>query len=61
MDTVWAPLADLVDAVLAGELHNPTLVAACWRPGRPGSGTGTPACGPPMPGGARGGAQISAG
>ncbi len=33
MDTVWAPLADLVDAVLDGRLHNPTLVAgvlAAW-------------------------------
>lgn len=33
MDTVWVPLADLVDAVLAGRLHNPTLVAgvlAAW-------------------------------
>ena len=33
MDTVWAPLADLVDAVLAGRLHNPTLVSgvlAAW-------------------------------
>jgi 8-oxo-dGDP phosphatase len=33
MDTVWAPLADLVDAVLAGDLHNPTLVVgvlAAW-------------------------------
>lgn len=27
MDTVWAPLSDLVDAVLAGRLHNPSLVA----------------------------------
>ena len=26
MDIVWAALPDLVDAVLAGELHNPTLV-----------------------------------
>ena len=33
MDTVWAPLPDLVDAVLAGRLHNPSLVAgvlAAW-------------------------------
>lgn len=33
MDTVWAPLSDLVDAVLAGRLHNPTLVSgvlAAW-------------------------------
>jgi 8-oxo-dGTP pyrophosphatase MutT (NUDIX family) len=33
MDTVWAPLSDLADAVLAGRLHNPTLVAgvlAAW-------------------------------
>lgn len=33
MDTVWAPLADLVDAVLAGDLHNPSLVSgvlAAW-------------------------------
>jgi len=27
MDAVWAPLADVVDAVLAGELQNPTVVA----------------------------------
>jgi len=27
MDVVWAPLADLVDAVLAGRLHNPSLVS----------------------------------
>ncbi|GAA2102563.1 NUDIX hydrolase [Microlunatus panaciterrae] len=26
MDTVWASLDDLVDAVLAGDLHNPVLV-----------------------------------
>lgn len=26
MDAVWAPLEDVVDAVLAGELQNPTLV-----------------------------------
>jgi 8-oxo-dGTP pyrophosphatase MutT (NUDIX family) len=26
MDTVWASLDDLVDAVLAGDLHNPSLV-----------------------------------
>ena len=33
MDTVWAPLDDLVEAVLDGRLHNPTLVAgvlAAW-------------------------------
>ena len=33
MDTVWAPLDDLVDAVLDGRVHNPTLVAgvlAAW-------------------------------
>lgn len=33
MDTVWAPLPDLLDAVLAGDLHNPTTVAgvlAAW-------------------------------
>jgi 8-oxo-dGDP phosphatase len=33
MDTVWAPLDDVVDAVLAGELHSPSLVAgvlAAW-------------------------------
>jgi len=33
MDTVWAPLSDLVDAVLAGHLHNPILVSgvlAAW-------------------------------
>lgn len=33
MDTVRAPLADLVDAVLAGDLHNPSLVSgvlAAW-------------------------------
>lgn len=33
MDTVWATLADLVDAVLAGHLHNPILVSgvlAAW-------------------------------
>jgi 8-oxo-dGDP phosphatase len=27
MELGWAPLEDLVDAVLAGELHNPTLVS----------------------------------
>ena len=27
MDTVWAPLSDLVDAVLAGRVHSPSLVA----------------------------------
>ena len=33
MELSWAPLADLVDAVLAGELHNPTMVSgvlAAW-------------------------------
>jgi 8-oxo-dGDP phosphatase len=33
MDTVWASLDDVVDAVLAGELHSPSLVAgvlAAW-------------------------------
>ena len=33
MDTVWAPLDDLVDAVLAGDLQSPSLVAgvlAAW-------------------------------
>lgn len=33
METVWAPLADVVKAVLAGDLHNPTLVMgslAAW-------------------------------
>ena len=33
MDAVWAPLEDLVDAVLAGDVHNPNLVAgvlAAW-------------------------------
>ncbi len=33
MDTVWAPLADLVTAVLAGRVHNPNLVSgvlATW-------------------------------
>ncbi|MBA3528213.1 MAG: NUDIX hydrolase [Propionibacteriaceae bacterium] len=27
MDAVWAPLDDLVDAVLAGDVHNPNLVS----------------------------------
>ena len=27
MDVVWAPLDDLVDAVLAGDVHSPSLVA----------------------------------
>jgi 8-oxo-dGTP pyrophosphatase MutT (NUDIX family) len=27
MDTVWAPLSDLVEAVLAGKLHSPSLVS----------------------------------
>ncbi len=27
MDVVWAPLSDLVDAVLGGRLHSPTLVS----------------------------------
>jgi 8-oxo-dGDP phosphatase len=33
MEVVWSPLADVVRAVLAGELHNPTLVMgslAAW-------------------------------
>ena len=33
MELSWAPLSDLVDAVLAGELHNPTMVSgvlAAW-------------------------------
>lgn len=33
METVWAPLADVVKAVLAGDLHNPILVMgslAAW-------------------------------
>jgi 8-oxo-dGTP pyrophosphatase MutT (NUDIX family) len=33
MDAVWAPLEDLVDAVLAGQVHNPNLVngvLAAW-------------------------------
>jgi len=33
MDAVWVPLEDLVDAVLAGDLHNPNVVAgvlAAW-------------------------------
>jgi 8-oxo-dGTP pyrophosphatase MutT (NUDIX family) len=33
MDTVWAPLDDLVEAVLDGRLHNPTVVSgvlAAW-------------------------------
>jgi ADP-ribose pyrophosphatase len=33
MDIVWAPLPDLVEAVLAGDLHNPTMVSgvlAAW-------------------------------
>jgi 8-oxo-dGTP pyrophosphatase MutT (NUDIX family) len=33
MDTVWASLDDLVEAILAGRLHNPTVVAgtlAAW-------------------------------
>ena len=33
MELSWAPLADLVDAVLAGDLHNPTMVSgvlATW-------------------------------
>jgi ADP-ribose pyrophosphatase len=33
MDTVWASLDDLVDAVLDGRLHNPTVVSgvlAAW-------------------------------
>jgi 8-oxo-dGTP pyrophosphatase MutT (NUDIX family) len=33
MDIVWAPLDDVVDAVLAGDLHNPVLVSgvlAAW-------------------------------
>ena len=33
MDTVWASLDDLVEAVLDGRLHNPTVVSgvlAAW-------------------------------
>jgi ADP-ribose pyrophosphatase len=33
METVWAPLAHVVVAVLAGDLHNPVLVMgslAAW-------------------------------
>jgi 8-oxo-dGTP pyrophosphatase MutT (NUDIX family) len=40
MDAVWAPLEDLLDAVLAGDLHNPNVVVgvlaagvAQWRGG----------------------------
>ena len=45
MDVVWAPLSDLVDAVLGGHLHNPSLVSGVlaadaarargWAPLRP--------------------------
>ena len=45
MDVVWAPLSDLVDAVLGGRLHNPSLVSGVlaadaarargWAPLRP--------------------------
>ena len=30
MDTVWASLADVVDAVLLGRLHNPTVVGGSF-------------------------------
>lgn len=33
LELTWAPLSDLVDAVLAGDLHNPTMVSgvlAAW-------------------------------
>lgn len=39
MPVSWAPLADLVDAVLAGRLHNPLLiigVLAAWTAGQNG-------------------------
>ncbi|HEY6738239.1 MAG TPA: NUDIX hydrolase, partial [Actinopolymorphaceae bacterium] len=29
MPVSWAPLADLVDGILAGDLHNPTMVMGC--------------------------------
>lgn len=41
MELSWAPLADLVDAVLAGDLHNPTLVGgvlAAWAAHSRGDG-----------------------
>ena len=33
MDTVWASLDDLLDAVLDGRLHNPTLVSGVLAAG----------------------------
>ena len=51
MDTVWAPLPDLVDAVLAGDLHNPTMVSgvlAAWA-ARPGDFAGLRAADAPWP------------
>ncbi|MDN5762038.1 MAG: NUDIX hydrolase [Microlunatus sp.] len=41
MELGWAPLADLVDAVLAGDVHNPTLVSgvlAAWAAQLKGDG-----------------------
>lgn len=40
MPIVWAPLATLVSQILAGELHNPTLVMGCLAAWAARNGTG---------------------
>lgn len=53
MELSWAPLADLVDAVLAGDLHNPTMVSgvlAAWAAvGRADDFTSLRPCDAPWP------------
>ena len=47
MDTVWASLDDLVEAVLGGRLHNPTVVSgvlAAWTARRAGRFHEPPPC-----------------
>ena len=40
MPVVWAPLSTLVERILAGELHNPTLVMGCLAAWAARSGAG---------------------
>ena len=49
MDIVWATLNDLVDAVLAGQLHNPTLVSGVLAAWTARSGTPSPGYAPRTP------------